>query len=112
MISAAFLLLRAPTGRVLLLRRSAEGDHAGEWSFPGGKLKPGESAADAAVRECREELGWDPGDAGRWHCRRVREGVDATTFIRDVDHEFSPPAMNAEHDAWIWVDAQEALGDD
>ena len=30
---------------------------AGYWEFPGGKLQPGESAAEAAVRECLEETG-------------------------------------------------------
>ena len=28
-----------------------------KWSFPGGSLEPGESAAQAAVREAREEVG-------------------------------------------------------
>ena len=30
---------------------------AGLWEFPGGKVEPGESAADAACRECLEETG-------------------------------------------------------
>ena len=30
---------------------------AGGWEFPGGKAEPGESDADALVRECEEELG-------------------------------------------------------
>jgi mutator protein MutT len=29
----------------------------GLWEFPGGKLRPGESAEQAAVRECAEEVG-------------------------------------------------------
>jgi 8-oxo-dGTP pyrophosphatase MutT (NUDIX family) len=108
MIVAAFLLLRSPAGRVLLLRRDASGDHAHEWALPGGKIREGETAEDAAIRECREELGWDPGSAGKWHCRRVRDGVDATTFVRNVDSEFSPPKLR-EHDAFMWVDPREAL---
>lgn len=39
-------------GRVLLLANDR-----GEWELPGGRLDPGESEADALVREIREELG-------------------------------------------------------
>jgi 8-oxo-dGTP pyrophosphatase MutT (NUDIX family) len=108
MINAVFMLLRSPTGSVLLLRRDNSGDHPGEWSLPGGKIKSGETPEKAAVRECVEELGWNPGHAGKWHCRRVRDGVDATTYLRDVDAEFTPPKLR-EHSAFMWVNPQEAL---
>lgn len=43
---------------VLVGRRSAHAvDAAGCDEFPGGLVEPGESADDAAVRECREEAG-------------------------------------------------------
>jgi 8-oxo-dGTP diphosphatase len=43
-------------GRVLLVRRRvAEGSLS--WQFPAGKIGPGESAEDAAVRETLEETG-------------------------------------------------------
>ncbi|MDI2128900.1 (deoxy)nucleoside triphosphate pyrophosphohydrolase [Yinghuangia seranimata] len=48
-------ILRA--GRVLAACRSAPAHLAGGWEFPGGKQEPGESEAEALVRECREELG-------------------------------------------------------
>lgn len=44
-------------GRLLAARRSAPATLAGGWELPGGKVEPGESEADALVRECQEELG-------------------------------------------------------
>lgn len=45
---AAFLLTR----RATTLR-----GHAGQWSLPGGRCDPGESAVEAALREVEEEVG-------------------------------------------------------
>jgi 8-oxo-dGTP diphosphatase len=44
-------------GRVLAAERSAPPEVAGRWEFPGGKVEPGESDAQALARECLEELG-------------------------------------------------------
>jgi len=44
-------------GRVLACERSAPPEAAGKWEFPGGKIEPGETDAEALVRECAEELG-------------------------------------------------------
>ena len=43
-------------GRVLVQRRPEGKALAGLWEFPGGKVEPGEGAADALARELREEL--------------------------------------------------------
>ncbi|HEV2640482.1 MAG TPA: (deoxy)nucleoside triphosphate pyrophosphohydrolase [Actinocrinis sp.] len=44
-------------GLFLAARRTEPPALAGRWEFPGGKVEPGESEAEALVRECREELG-------------------------------------------------------
>lgn len=44
-------------GRVLIAERPAGKHLAGRWEFPGGKVAPGESDAQALERELKEELG-------------------------------------------------------
>ncbi len=44
-------------GNVLIGLRPPGVPLAGLWEFPGGKILPGETPEQAAVRECREETG-------------------------------------------------------
>ena len=50
-------VIQKSNGEFLLAQRPADKVYAGYWEFPGGKIEPGESEADATVRELEEELG-------------------------------------------------------
>lgn len=52
-------IVEYPAGpNILLTRRSDNlGNHAGQVAFPGGKMEPGETPAEAALREADEEVG-------------------------------------------------------
>jgi 8-oxo-dGTP diphosphatase len=54
-IVAHIFLLRS--GSVLLLRRCNTGFEDGDYGLVGGHLEGGESVGQAAIRECREEVG-------------------------------------------------------
>ena len=64
-IEVALALLER-RGRWLVTRRAEGRIFAGQWEFPGGKIEPGESPEQAAVRELREETGLVAEPVGSW----------------------------------------------
>jgi 8-oxo-dGTP diphosphatase len=44
-------------GKVLICQRRPEQSHGLKWEFPGGKVEPDETPAQALARELEEELG-------------------------------------------------------
>ena len=56
-IEVAASIVRAPDGRVLMAERTRKQLSPGFWELPGGKIEPGESAREAAIRELEEEIG-------------------------------------------------------
>ncbi|CAM5730067.1 NUDIX hydrolase OS=Streptomyces antimycoticus OX=68175 GN=SSPO_061090 PE=3 SV=1 [Streptomyces antimycoticus] len=53
LIPASNLLVVDDSGAILLQRRR----DTGQWALPGGAQDIGETAAQCAIRECREETG-------------------------------------------------------
>ncbi|WP_037607960.1 (deoxy)nucleoside triphosphate pyrophosphohydrolase [Streptacidiphilus rugosus] len=89
-------------GLVLAARRSAPEALAGRWEFPGGKVEPGETVADALERELREELGVEARARdrlpGAWE---VREGLELHIWSADLlDGE---PLPLQDHDELRWL---------
>lgn len=111
-VSAGVVVWR-PGPEVLLVHRPKYDD----WSFPKGKLDPGESAPVAAVREVAEETGLWVRLGSRLATQRypVSDGraKDVHYWVGRVvgDDDVSTYAINAEIDAvsWVPLDKAEAL---
>ncbi len=88
-------MLCTPDGRALFLKRS-DGDHAGTWAFPGGKIEDGETPEQAARRETEEETGFTGNDP----LVQIDNG-EFVTFRQDVA-EFEPK-LNEEHTEHRWA---------
>ncbi|ABM62789.1 Nudix family hydrolase [Halorhodospira halophila] len=116
-IHVAAAVVRGEDQRVLVQCRPDHLDHGGLWEFPGGKIEPGESVADALVRELDEELGirvrpgalrirvpWDYGhrrvvlhvlDVNEWTGRPIgREGQAVDWLTPEAMAERAWPAAN------------------
>jgi len=57
-VECAGAIVRDEAGRLLVVRRGHP-PAQGLWSLPGGRIEPGETAAEAAAREVHEETGLD-----------------------------------------------------
>jgi 8-oxo-dGTP pyrophosphatase MutT (NUDIX family) len=87
------------------------------WDFPKGRVEPGETPLDAAIRETAEEAGI--GDlAFRWgegccETEPYRQGKVARYYLAETTQAFitlpvSPELGRPEHDEWRWVSFDEA----
>jgi 8-oxo-dGTP pyrophosphatase MutT (NUDIX family) len=108
-ISAAVLIAitdRQEPGVILTLRRADMRTHAGQIAFPGGRIDPGESPVEAALREAHEELLMDRevvevvGELGAYH---TVTGYIVTPVIGVI-----PPDLTLiphEHEVADWFEA-------
>jgi 8-oxo-dGTP diphosphatase len=88
----AFLLARRPPGKV----------YAGYWEFPGGKIEPGEAAAEALARELREELGIEACSAFPWLTREYiyPHAAVRLNFFRVTAWKGEPQPKEQQAIAW------------
>ncbi|HUI57509.1 MAG TPA: (deoxy)nucleoside triphosphate pyrophosphohydrolase [Bryobacteraceae bacterium] len=100
-------------GRILICRRTAEQSHPLQWEFPGGKVEPGESAAQALARELEEELGIR-GAAGQEITRYeyTYAGKDPIRLIFIRVTEFSGEPENLIFEEMRWETPQRLAGFD
>lgn len=113
MVGAA-VLISNEQGQVLLLRRADNG----LWGSPGGALEPGESLAQAARRETREETGLE---VGEMHLFGVFSGDEFSYEYPNGDQVYNvivvfhssecqgTPAMDAESTAICYFHPEEIV---
>ncbi len=95
-------------GRLLMIKRGHE-PGAGLWSIPGGRIEPGETDAEALVREMIEETGLAV-EVGPLIGRVQRPGLNGTVIdIRDYAATVTGGTLRPGDDAADarWVQAAE-----
>jgi len=97
---------RPEPGVLLTVRREHLRTHAGQISFPGGRLDPGEDAIAAALREAEEEIGLPPALVEPWGAAdpyRTITGFAVTPVLGLVPPDL--PLAPHEHEVADWFEA-------
>lgn len=71
------------------------------WNLPGGSIDPGESAKDAARRECEEEISLSPLDLQHFATWNDPEGWSLEAFV--ATRWKGEPVVTWESDGYAWV---------
>ncbi len=97
----------------LLLQRAANNTYPGIWQPVSGKIKPGEKAWQAAIREFAEETSIPPlsfyalDHVSSYYLHPSDQLIQVPAFMVEVAKQ--DPTLNHEHSAFKWLSLNEAL---
>ncbi len=108
--AAASFVAHGAAVEFLQMRRSA-GPLAATWQTIMGHVNPGETAAQTALRELKEETGFaPPALLGLWQLEEInsyflasRDAIMLSPCFAVEVRAGAEPVMNEEHDAHRWV---------
>ncbi|MET0589010.1 MAG: CoA pyrophosphatase, partial [Novosphingobium sp.] len=95
---------REEPGMLLLHRPSNMRAHPGQVAFPGGKIDPGETPVEAALRETWEELGIRSSEVkviGTGDVYRTHSGYEITPVLATVPQDIQINPNPAEVAQWF-----------
>lgn len=106
----AAICIHDSSGRLLAVRKLG----TTRFMLPGGKLEPGETPVQAAVRETSEEVGIDIDPAalvplGHWRAPAANEPdtfIDSTVFTADLTEP--APRIASEIEEFRWLEPGDA----
>ena len=109
---ATLVYVRA-NGRTLMLHRIKKPNdmHAGKWNGLGGKLEPGETPEECAIREVAEESGLhltDPILRGMIVFPQFANGEDWFTFVLTADR-FTGELIDSPEGVLAWVEDERLM---
>lgn len=102
------------TPEFLLCKRSESKIYSGQWRMIGGKVEPGETYWEAALRELREETAlipekfWTVPSVNQFYEAKRDQILTIPVFSAEISSTASP-VLNDEHTSFGWFEAKEAV---
>jgi 8-oxo-dGTP diphosphatase len=105
---AAVVLIVSDNKFLVIKRAERDGDPwSGDMGLPGGHVKSGEKCIDAALRECKEEIGFEPkiiGFLGYYFPNNVK--IKVAVFLARYENE-KIKIDNNEISDYFWISKDE-----